>query len=397
MEHNMPTRNIEQEVVRFLQDLVHARGIGGELADVADVAVRRMHSLGFDKVWQDEVGNVIGMRRGNKPGPRLVFDAHMDTVEVGDRTAWKHDPFGGELSEGKIWGRGAIDDKGSLAAFTVALASMPREAIFGEVYAVGTVGEEQLEGAALDYVLDAIKPDGVIIGEPTDCRLGIGHKGRARVNLNLHGVACHSSSPEVGVNAIDKAMEAIRRVRQIAPVEDSLLGCSVMEPIQIISSPFPSASTIPYACQVVFDRRMVRGETRQTVIELHRKALNGLDDCTIDFEEVEISSYTGKTIKNLDFHPAWAIEPDSQWVQLSLKGMKAAGIPEVYYGTPYCTNGSGSAGERGIPTILFGPGSVLLAHMTDEYSEVADLVRSVYGYMEIARSLGQTNLQNSPE
>ena len=388
----MPTSKIEQEVVSFLQDLVRARGIDGDLANVADVAVQRMKSLGYDKVWQDEVGNVIGMRRGNKPGPKLVFDAHMDTVEVGDRAAWKHDPFGGELDDGKLYGRGAIDDKGSLAAYTVALANIPREEISGEVYAVGTVGEEQLEGAALNYVLDAIKPDCVIIGEPTDCRLGLGHKGRARVNFSLQGKACHSSSPEVGENAIDKAVEAIRRVRQIPPVEDPFLGHSVMEPIQIISSPFPSASTIPYLCKVVFDRRMVRGETKETVLELHRNALQGVSGWSVDFEEVSIPSYTGKAISSLDFHPAWAIEPDSQWAQLGLAGMKAAGIPEVYYGTQYCSNGSGSAGERGIPTIMFGPGSVLVAHVTDEYVEVEELVRSVYGYIEIAKSLGQAKI-----
>jgi putative selenium metabolism hydrolase len=387
----MQINNIEQEVVRFLQDLIHARGIDGELADVAGAAVSRMSSLGYDKVWQDEVGNVIGMRRGNKPGPKLVFDAHMDTVEVGDRAAWKHDPFGGDLQDGKIWGRGAIDDKGSLAAFTVALASIPREDLFGEVYAVGSVGEEQLEGAALEHVLDAIKPDCVIIGEPTDCRLGIGHKGRARVNLSLQGTACHSSTPEVGENAIDKAVEAIKRVRQIAPVEDPLLGHSVMEPIQIISSPYPSSSTIPYLCKVVFDRRMVRGETKETVLALHRNALQGMNGWSVDLEEVSLPTYTGKTISNLDFHPAWAIDPDTQWVQLGLKGMKTAGFPQVYYGTQYCTNGSTSAGKHGIPTIMFGPGSVLSAHVTDEYVEVPELVHSVYGYIEIAKSLGQIN------
>lgn len=388
----MPIHNVEDEVVNYLQELIRTMGIAGDLAAVADVATRRMRALGFDEVWQDDVGNTIGVRRGSKPGPKLVFDAHMDTVEVGDRTAWKHDPFSGELSEGKIWGRGAIDDKGSLAAFTVALASLPSEDIAGEVYAVGSVGEELLEGGALDYVLDAIKPDGVIIGEPTDSRLGIGHKGRTRVVFSLHGKSAHSSSPEVGDNAIDKGVEAVKRVRQIAPVEDALLGRSVMEPIQIISGPFPSASTIPYACQVVFDRRMVRGETKESVLNLHRDALSGINGCSIDFEEVSFLSYTGKTIKNLDFHPAWAMDPDSQWVQLGLAGMKAAGIPAVHYGTPYCTNGSSSAGERGIPTILFGPGSVLLAHVTDEYADVDELVRSVYGYMEIAKSLGHVKL-----
>ncbi len=384
--------DIEREVIEYLQELVRAPGLAGDLAAVTDVAIARLRALGFDEVWRDEVGNVIGKRVGHESGPKLVFDAHMDTVEVGDREAWVHDPFGGEVIDGKLWGRGATDDKGSLAAFTVALAALPRESFCGELYAVGTVGEELLEGAALQYVLDAVQPDGVVIGEPTDCRLGIGHKGRCRVIFNVKGKSAHSSSPEVGENAIEKAAEVIRRVRQIPLVEDPLLGRSVMEPIHIDSSPSPSYSTIPYECQVIFDRRIVRGETRETVLELHRKALDDLPGCCVDYDVLSFDSYTGENVSRKDFHPAWAVEPDSDWVTLGLEGMAMAGIPQVTYGTPYCTNGSGSAGERGIPTIVFGPGSVLVAHVTDEYIEIPELQRSVHGFMGIAQRLSQIEI-----
>lgn len=388
----MSSTDLQQEVIAYLQDLIRIPGFGGDVADVANAHARWMHALGFDKVWIDEIGNAIGLIRGRKPGPRLVFDAHTDTVEIGNRADWNHDPLGGEISSGKIWGRGAIDDKGSLVAFTVALASLPREELCGEVYAVGSVGEESLEGAALNYVLDAIHPDGVIIGEPTDCKLAIGHKGRLRVVFDVQGKACHSSSPEVGENAIDKAVEVIRRVRRIDALEDPFLGKSVMEPIQIKSDPYPSASTIPGNCQIVFDRRTVRGETMQTVLDLHRKALEGLQGVSIDFEEIAFKSFTGKAITGRDFHPAWVNDPDSQWVKLALEGMKAAGIPAITYGAPFCSNGATSAGERGIPTLMFGPGSVLLAHKTDEYCTVEELLRAVKGYQEITRALGSIQM-----
>jgi putative selenium metabolism hydrolase len=371
---------------------VRAPGLAGDLKAVADVVLSRMHALGFDDVWRDDVGNVIGRRVGSKLGPKIIFDAHMDTVEVGDREAWAHDPFGGVIADGKLWGRGSTDDKGSLAAFTVALAALPRDSFSGEVYAVGTVGEELLEVAALESVLDEIQPDGVVIGEPTDCRLGIGHKGRCRVIFSIKGKSAHSSSPEVGDNAIDKAVEVVRRVREVPPVKDALLGPSVMEPIQISSSPTPSISTIPYACQVVFDRRMVRGENRENVLEIHCQALDGLQGWSVDYDELSLDCYTGENITRKDFHPAWAIEPDSQWVQLGLAGLKRAGIQPVTYGTPYCTNGSGSAGERGLPTIIFGPGSVHVAHVTDEYIEISELVRSINGFVGIAQSLSMIKI-----
>jgi acetylornithine deacetylase/succinyl-diaminopimelate desuccinylase-like protein len=184
-------------------------------------------------------------------------------------------------------------------------------------------------------------------------------------------------------------LELVRRVRQISAIDDSLLGKSVMEPIQIISSPFPSASTIPYACQVVFDRRMVLGETRESVLDLHQKALQGMDESKMEFPEVTLSCYTGKAIIKQDFHPAWAVEPDSVWVQHARQGLESVGITPILYGTPYCTNGSGSAGEFGIPTVVFGPCSVHLAHVTDEYAEVSQLMRAIQGYIGLARSLGQ--------
>ena len=382
-------KDTDHQVVEYLQELVQAPGLAGDLEAVTDVALKWMRELGFDDVWRDEVGNVIGRRKGSKPGPKVIFDAHTDTVEVGDRDAWVHDPFGGEVSDGKLWGRGSTDDKGSLAAFTVALAALERDSFAGEVFAVGTVGEELLEGAALESVLDAIQPDGVVIGEPTDCRLGIGHKGRCRVTFSAGGKSAHSSSPEVGENAIDKAVEIIRRVGQISPVEDPLLGLSVMEPIHISSLPSPSISTIPYACEVIFDRRMVRGETRQNVLEIHRQALDGLQGWAVDYDKLSVDCYTGANITRKDFHPAWAIEPDSPWVQLALEGLKKVGFSPQTYGTPYCTNGSGSAGERGLPTIVFGPGSVHVAHVTNEYIEIPELVRSVNGFMGIAQYLSQ--------
>ena len=127
----------------------------------------------------------------------------------------------------------------------------------------------------------------------------------------------------------------------------------------------------------------------ESVLTLHQSALQGMDGSTIHIPEVTVECYTGKKIVRQDFHPAWSVDPDSEWVRLALEGLKSAGIPPITYGTPYCTNGSGSAGERGLPTLVFGPCSVHLAHVTDEHAEVAELLRSVQGYMGLAQALGR--------
>jgi len=385
----MPEQYIEKEGIEFLRELVRTPSLSGALSAVADVVEGKMNALDFDAVWRDEAGNVIARKQGHAPGARLLFDAHMDVVQTGSPERWHHPPFGAELSGGRLWGRGATDTKASLAGMVVALGRLPRESFRGTLYVTGSLEEETLEGAALAGVLDAVQPDGVVVGEPTDCRLAIGHKGRCRLVFTFTGRSGHTSSPEKGENAIRKMALAARRIEEIPLPSDPLLGNGVMEPIIVTSSPNPNASTIPDVCQIIYDRRLVRGETREVLLAAYRQALADLPGWSVAYEELEIGSYTGWACRAPDFHPAWAADPDSEWVRLALAGLEQAGLPPVTYTAPYCTNAAVSAGERGIPSLVFGPSSIALAHIEDEYIELDELRRGMRGFVGLAHSLGQ--------
>ena len=170
---------------------------------------------------------------------------------------------------------------------------------------------------------------------------------------------------------------------------DTLLGQAVMELAEIQSFPFPGKSIVPDGCRVLFDRRLVRGETMASVLESFRQALAGLDAWQIEFATAHVDCFTGKVLEMPDFHPGWAIDTAGDWYGRAARGLRTAGLEPAPFVAPYCTNGSYSAGRAGIPTIIFGPSTIELAHGIDEYIEVEELLRGAEGFVGLARELGR--------
>ena len=148
------TKDRQEELIRFTQELVRCPGASGDEAKTAAAVARQMEKLGYDKVETDAWGNVIGTIRGARPGPTFVFDGHMDVVPVGRPELWDHEPYGGEISDGKIWGRGTADMKGGLAASLCAAAFVDRANISGTILVTATVAEELMIGRGLEKILD---------------------------------------------------------------------------------------------------------------------------------------------------------------------------------------------------------------------------------------------------
>ncbi len=376
-------------VIRFLQELVQAQSLSGEEATAARLVEQRWQALGFENVHTDRLGNVIAQRSGRQPGLRALLDAHLDVVPVTSPQEWRFAPFSAELADGRIWGRGAADTKASLAAMTYALAGLPANELHGEVFLSASVGEEVLEGAAFSAVLDEVQPDVVIIGEPSECRLGIAQRGRARLAFSVYGQAAHSSAPQAGQNAIENAAALIARIAGLPLPTHPLLGQGLMTAIQMQSQPYPSLSTTPYRCEVVYDRRLMPGESMATLIEEYQRHLADLKNWQVAIPEEGFATYTGVPLRQPDFHPAWALDPQSEWVRRAVDGLRSAGLPAETFAVPYCTNGSASGGERGIPTLVYGPGSIHQAHRIDESIAVEEVLRGVEGYRALISELGK--------
>lgn len=376
------------ETIKFAQELVRIKSLSGEEKEVADLIKNKMIELGFDEVFMDRYGDIVGKIRGSDSTEgckKVLFDGHMDTVDVGDGSKWRHDPYGAEIVDDKMFGRGTCDMKTAISALLYAFKDIDRN-FSGEIYISASVGEEIMEGYAFYEVLQKIKPNYVILAEPTDLNINRGHRGRAGIVLTAEGKTAHTAQPEMGINAVYRIISAIQSVSQMKLPEDKDLGKGSIELLDIVSRPFPSLSQVPDRCVARFDRRVVVGETQQTVINDMRGVIKNIEGTTVSYNKIPIHCYTGEIIDALDFRPGWVFPKSHEIVVKSRHSLEKIGIKPKIQIARYCTNGSASGGLLDIPTIVFGPGSNAL-HVIDEYIEIDKLLKSVEGFNAIASGL----------
>lgn len=376
-------------LIEFTRELVRIPSLFGHEKEMAEAVAQRMRALDFDHVEIDAYGNAVGVIEGAADGPTLLFDAHTDTIDVHPRDAWSHDPFGGELVDGRIYGRGSTDMKGPLAGMVYAAAGIDRSEIAGRVIVSASVAEEIIEGIALKQVMERYPPDYVIIGEPSNLNLVRGGRGRAEFVLQAKGKPSHSSAPDQGVNAVHKMARVIEAIEALSLPEDPVVGRGVMCLTDIISDPYPAQSVVPSGCRVTYERRLVPADTLDGVTADLQQACDraGAADTGIDLAVSDFTTYTGVHWQKPKWFPAWLLDEDDEFVQRALLGLRRAGLDPQVTTYNFCTNAAHSAGEAGVPTIGFGPSAEHLAHIVDEYLEVDQLIKVAHGYAGLIEAL----------
>jgi putative selenium metabolism hydrolase len=386
------SKDREQRVVALCQELLREKSYSGEESGMANRLQAAFQDLGFDEVFVDDYGSITGRIQGKRDGKTILFDGHIDTVPVPDVSKWEHDPFGGELIGGKIFGRGATDMKGALSAMVGAasfFAEDCRRGFAGSICVAGVVHEECFEGVAARQISRRIKPDYVVIGEASELNLKKAQRGRAEIIVETFGKSAHSANPLAGLNAVYKMAEIIPRIRNLAITQHPVLGQGIMELTDIKSSPYPGASVVPDYCRVTYDRRLLVGETQESVLQPIIDLLKTMRDedpeldARVSFASGSETCYTGKRIESNRFFPGWLYDEDDEFVQAALAGLRGAGLEPKLTQYSFCTNGSHYAGEAGIKTIGFGPSRENLAHTIDEYIEVEQLLKATAGYYGI--------------
>ncbi len=363
-------------VVELCREFVRISSPSGEEGELAALVAVRMRAMGFE-VGTDPFGSVLGLRKGSRPGPVLLMDAHLDTVPVTQPAAWRHDPFGAEIVQGRLWGLGSADTKGALAAMLCAAAALGD--FPGTLLVSASVCEEDLTTAALAQVLDRHPADLVIVGEPTSLYLGVAQKGRAGLRVEASGRSAHTSRPELGENAIYKMMEAVSRIRALPLPTDPELGQGVCELIEISSEPRPSPGMVPHFCMARLALRLLPGETAQSVLERTRSALEGLEGVSVHLLELSRRCHTGLAITMQEFVPAWK----NRDRVLQARLLEALGT--TAFAAPYTTNASAAA-ARNLPTFLLGPGSIEQAHTVDEWIALDQLNAAQAAYSAVIRT-----------
>ena len=378
-----------EQVADFTLRLIAETSPSGHEGGVARLVVAEMQRLGY-QVEVDALGNVTGAIAAG-PGPVVLVDSHMDTVGVTDPAAWSHSPAG-EREGDRIYGRGAMDMKGPLAASIYGIAALGSRLRRGTVVVSASIAEEMVEGTALVEVSRRVRPDFVIICEATSCKLARGQRGRAEVRLEVLGRPTHSSRPELGVNAAQAMVDVVLALRRLQPPSHEFLGQGILVLTDIMSQPYPGLSVVPDSCVATFDRRILPDETEDSILAPIRHAMeHALAESgaagRVSIAEDDFQTYTGVQIRAPNFAPAWFYSEDAAIVRRALTGMQAVGLAPELTHYAFCTNGSGTAGGLGIPTIGFGPGDETLAHRVDECIEVKDLGRGARAYAAIVDEL----------
>lgn len=375
-------------LVKFLQAIVQVKTLSAEEKPVIDMVAAEMRRLGYDQVTIDDNGSVVGVIDGSQSGPTLLFDAHVDTVGISPGVPWRHDPFEAVIEEGRMYGRGTSDMKGALVAMIYAAAAVDRTKLAGRVVISASVMEEVMEGLALKTVMDAWQPDFVVIGESTDLRLSHGGRGRAEIHLEAIGKPSHSSAPHQGINAILMMLPAIQAIEAMPLPSDPLLGSAVWGLTDIVSEPYPGNSVIPSRCRATYDRRLLADETVDSVLGAVQQICQPLR-VQATLGEGVYTTYTGAEMRGLKFFPAWKLDPQERFVQAALAGLRTADLDPDLSVYQFCTNAAYSAGVAGVPTVGFGPSPESMAHIVDEYLELADLRAITEGYKGIIETVLQ--------
>jgi putative selenium metabolism hydrolase len=366
---------------RCLSEMIKVPGFSSTEKARIQVIAKFCAEAGMEDIHTDGLGSLLG--RVGSGTKKLVFDAHIDTVGVGDPAQWKTPPHSGIIKDGLVYGRGASDQLGGAASMIAAAAILKKMAYSGDftVWFAFTVLEEDCDGLCWKYLIEEEKfvPDFVVSTEPTSCRLYRGHRGRMEIQIDIRGISCHGSAPERGDSAAYKAARAALAMEklntELKPDDDNFLGKGTITVSQI-KVQGPSQCAVPDQGMLYCDRRLTWGEDDVLAISQVEKALAaaGVKDFTVKMPRYAQPAYTGKVYSQELYFPTWKIPAAHPLV---LSGVEA--YENLYGKAPvvdkwtFSTNCVSICGRHKIPCIGFGPGDENQAHAPNEINRVDDL------------------------
>lgn len=378
-------RHYEPDLIQFMRDMIAIPSESCQERGVVQRIKEEMIRVGFDEVKIDGMGNILG-RVGH--GSRvLAMDAHIDTVGVGDPKAWSWDPFKGKLEDGVIFGRGASDQEGGMCAMVYGARIIKDLGLEGDyqLWVVGSVQEEDCDGLCWQYILNegVLRPEAVVITEPTNLGIYRGHRGRMEIGVTVRGVSCHGSAPERGVNAVTLMSRVVAEVEKLNErlANDEFLGKGTVA-VTHIESDSPSLCAVPDRAYIHLDRRLTAGETKEIAVSEVRDCLAraGVDG-EVQVLTYEVPSYTGLSYPTEKYYPTWTLPAEHvlcRSAEKTFDGLfdEAARVDKW----TFSTNGIATMGLHGIPTVGFGPANEIHAHSVNDQIPVEHLVKAAAFY-----------------
>jgi putative selenium metabolism hydrolase len=375
----------ERQVAMFLRELIAIKSISSQEEQVILRIKREMEDCGYDEIRIDGMGNILG-RIGH--GKHIIaLDAHVDTVDVGNPANWTVDPFKGDEKDGIIFGRGACDMKGALASIVYGGKIIKELGLEDDytLYIVGSVQEEDCDGLCWQYIIkeDTLRPEVVVIAEPTNLAVYRGHRGRMEIEVRTKGISCHGSAPERGVNAVYKMAPIVQDIEKLNGRlgGEPFLGKGTVT-IAEIRSTSPSLCAVADSTTIHLDRRLAVGETLESALQ----EIQNLPSVKIAEAEVVVLDYAVPSWKGLKYptkkyYPTWLLPENHPVLAHGVRTYEGLfGQKPVIGRWVFSTNGVAVMGMHGIPCIGFGPGNEIYAHMATEHIPIEQLVKASAWY-----------------
>jgi succinyl-diaminopimelate desuccinylase len=370
----------DDRVIELTRALVRAASPSGRERPAVDVFAAAMSDLGCDRVEIDGVGNAVGTwERGD--GPVLHFNGHLDTVPTGDPGDWPVDPLGGELVDGRVWGRGSVDMKGALAAMAVAAQGAADAGFEGTLVVAGVV-QEEVGGLGARWFGERHRADLVVLGEPSDLGLQLGHRGRIEARVTLPGRIAHAAKARLGANALLRAARYALALEGLALPVDPVLGRSDATLTQLAGYPQDGPNVVPGRADLTIDYRQVPGDDAAAVVA----RLASLDaEARVEVsEEIARSEDGAVSMRFPRSVDAYLVDPEHPAVAWAASILGRA-LPEpVRVGTWWFATDAPHLAKMGAPVLGWGPGDPELAHTSREAIDVAALHAAVRGYRDLA-------------
>lgn len=380
---------VAERITDFLRDIVRVPSYDSQIGEVGEVVAERMRGLGFDEVRFDDMGNVLG--RVGDGDQTILFDSHIDTVGIGDHSQWDWDPLEGKVEDGILFARGACDEKGSTPPMIYSMSILKRLGLLDglTLYYFGNM-EEWCDGIACHALVEheGIRPDFVVIGEPTRMAIYRGHRGRVEVTATFAGKSCHAAMPELGDNPLYRVARFLEGLESMGDsfADDPFLGRGTVAATDLTVDT-PSVNAVPDEAQIYIDRRVTVGESPETILEQLRglPEAHHADICIPMWDE---PSYTGFVFPVEKVFPAWSLAETHPLVQAARDAFRRSFHSEPRIGKwNFSTNGIYWAGKAGIPSIGFGPGNEIHAHTVIDQVPLSDVVDSARFYAALPLAL----------
>jgi putative selenium metabolism hydrolase len=400
---------IYPQYLDFCQRIIQTPSESSHEENAAQLYYDELIQLGYDEVFKDDYGNVIGVIRGTEDGPVIMYNGHFDVVPTGDVSIWDEEPFGARIKEALmpdrynkteenaevICGRGTGDMKCGGAAQIYAGAVLLKLREEGHpvkgTFLIAQVGVEEY-GEALGtiklaeyFVQHDIKIDAMVCGEPSSLRLMLGHRGRMELRVTVYGQSCHGSSPWLGVNAVVKAAKLIEEVEKAIwsnGNEDADLGRSGIALTMMDIEPC-ELCIVPNKVNIVYDRRLVPGETVEGAVQEIQDIIDRLAAADPEFKAtVEVNAndrdfYTGQTVNIKSQKSAWKIRTEHPFTKACAAGLEAVGTDVAYGYWPFSTDSHVVAVIMNKPVIGFSGAQEYGIHTNFEKTRTDYLAESI--------------------